>query len=165
MIVLGLDPGTAAMGWGVIERRGADLRRIDDGCLTTGPETPMPERLLAVHRCVTDLIELHRPTFVAVERLYFSRNVQTAMAVGQARGVILLAAAQGGVPVREATPSEVKSAVAGYGSADKGQVGRMVAMHVASANPQAIDSSGLDTAAIEREKAVLTDKAKLIALN
>ena len=128
MIILGLDPGTAAMGWGVIERRGTDLRRVDDGCLTTGAHVSMPERLVAVHGCVTELIELHRPSFVAVERLYFSRNVQTAMAVGQARGVILLAAAQGGVPVREATPSEVKSAVAGYGSADKEQVGRMVAL-------------------------------------
>jgi len=129
------------MGWGVIERRGADLRRVDDGCLTTGPETSMPERLLAVHRCVTDLIELHRPTFVAVERLYFSRNVQTAMAVGQARGVILLAAAQGGVPVREATPSEVKSAVAGYGSADKGQVARMVAVLLGLPKPPTPDDT------------------------
>ena len=79
---------------------------------------------------MTELIELHRPSLIAVERLYFSRNVQTAFAVGQARGVVLLAAAQAGVPVREATPSEVKSAVAGHGSADKAQIGRMVVLEL-----------------------------------
>jgi crossover junction endodeoxyribonuclease RuvC len=82
--------------------------------------------LLAIHALVADLIDLHDPSVVAVERLFFSRNAQTAMAVGQARGVVLLAAASRGKPVREATPNEVKSAVAGYGAADKEQVQRMV---------------------------------------
>ncbi len=86
----------------------------------------MPERLRAIHALVDELIELHQPALVAVERLFFSRNVQTAFAVGQARGVVLLAAAQHGLPVREATPNEVKSAIAGYGAADKEQVQRMV---------------------------------------
>jgi len=126
VIILGIDPGTAALGYGVVEQSGGRLRAVDHGCLVTSADTPMPERLLAIHALLTDLIELHEPAVVAVERLFFSRNVQTAMAVGQARGVILLAAAQHGRPVREATPSEVKSAVAGYGAADKGQVARMV---------------------------------------
>ena len=141
MIVLGLDPGTAALGYGIVGRHGADLRAIDFGCLTTGPDDSLPDRLLAIHTCVTELIELHRPTLVGVERLFFSRNVQTALAVGQARGVILLAAAQADVPVREATPSEVKSAVAGYGAADKGQVGRMVALLLGLATVPAPDDA------------------------
>ena len=126
MIILGIDPGTAAMGYGVVERTGGRLRAIDHGCLVTSPDLPMPERLLAIHGLLDDLMALHQPAIVAVERLFFSRNAQTAMAVGQARGVVLLAAAQHGRPVREATPNEVKSAIAGYGAADKEQVQRMV---------------------------------------
>ena len=126
MIILGIDPGTAALGYGVIERTGGRLRAIDHGCLVTSPDLPMPERLLAIHGLLDDLLALHQPAIVAVERLFFSRNAQTAIAVGQARGVVLLAAAQHGRPVREATPNEVKSAIAGYGAADKEQVQRMV---------------------------------------
>lgn len=126
MIVLGIDPGTAALGYGVVERIGGRLRAVDHGCLETSPDLPLPERLLAIHSLVDELIALHEPSVVAVERLFFSRNAQTAMAVGQARGIVLLAAAQHGRPVREATPNEVKSAIAGYGAADKQQVQRMV---------------------------------------
>jgi crossover junction endodeoxyribonuclease RuvC len=126
VIILGIDPGTAALGYGVVERTGGRLRAIDHGCLATSPDLPMPERLLAIHGLLDDLLSLHEPAIVAVERLFFSRNAQTAIAVGQARGVVLLAAAQHGKPVREATPNEVKSAIAGYGAADKEQVQRMV---------------------------------------
>ncbi len=126
MIILGIDPGTAALGYGIIERNGGRLRAIDYGCLETSPDTAMPERLLAIHGLLDGLLELHRPALVGVERLFFSKNAQTAMAVGQARGIVLLAAAQHGRPVREATPNEVKSAIAGYGAADKRQVQRMV---------------------------------------
>jgi crossover junction endodeoxyribonuclease RuvC len=126
VIILGIDPGTAAMGYGVIDRSGGRLGAIDHGCLVTSPDLPMPDRLLAIHGLLDDLLSLHQPAIVAVERLFFSRNAQTAMAVGQARGVVLLAAAQHGKPVREATPNEVKSAIAGYGAADKEQVQRMV---------------------------------------
>jgi len=126
VIILGIDPGTAALGYGVVERIGGRLRAIDHGCLVTSPDLPMPERLLAIHGLLDDLLSLHDPAIVAVERLFFSRNAQTAIAVGQARGVVLLAAAQHGKPVREATPNEVKSAIAGYGAADKEQVQRMV---------------------------------------
>ena len=126
MIVLGIDPGTAALGYGIVERSGGRLREVDHGCLVTSADLSMPERLLAIHSLVDELIGTHQPDLVAVERLFFSRNVQTAFAVGQARGVVLLAAAQHGAPVREATPSEVKVAVTGYGAADKAQVARMV---------------------------------------
>ncbi len=126
MIVLGIDPGTAALGYGIVETTRGRVREVDHGCLVTSPDSSLPERLLAIHALVDELIELHQPQLLAVERLFFSKNVQTAFAVGQARGVVLLAAAQHGVPVREATPNEVKSAIAGYGAADKEQVQRMV---------------------------------------
>jgi crossover junction endodeoxyribonuclease RuvC len=126
VIILGIDPGTAAMGYGIVERTGGRLREVDHGVLTTSPDLPMPERLLAIHALVDELLALHEPDVIAVERLFFSRNAQTAFAVGQARGVVLLAAAQHGTPAKEATPNEVKSAIAGYGAADKGQVQRMV---------------------------------------
>jgi crossover junction endodeoxyribonuclease RuvC len=128
MIVLGIDPGTAALGYGIVERTGSALRAVDFGCVTTSADAPLPERLHHIHTQVVELIRTHAPDLVAVERLFFSRNAQSAFGVGQARGVVLLAAAQAGVPVREATPNEVKMAVTGYGSADKEQVGRMVAV-------------------------------------
>ena len=128
VIVLGIDPGTAALGWGIVDRTGGSLRLVDAGCLETSADLGLPERLLAIHRFLGELIARHDPSIVAVERLFFSRNAQTAFAVGQARGVVLLAAAETGRIVREATPSEVKTAVTGSGTADKEQVGRMVAV-------------------------------------
>ena len=126
MIILGIDPGTAALGYGIVERTGGRLRGVDHGVVVTTPDLPLGERLLVIHDAMHELIAMHEPAVVGVERLYFSRNAQTAMAVGHARGVVLLAAAETGRPVREATPNEVKSAVAGYGAADKEQVSRMV---------------------------------------
>lgn len=128
MIVLGIDPGTASLGYGIVERTGGRLRAVDFGVFTTSPDLPLPERLRLIHAFLGELIETHDPDLVAVERLFFSKNAQTAFAVGQARGVVLLAAAEAGLEVREATPNEVKTAVTGYGAADKEQVGRMVAV-------------------------------------
>jgi crossover junction endodeoxyribonuclease RuvC len=141
VIVLGIDPGTAALGYGIVERTGSRLRMVDAGCLETSSALPLPERLLAIHRLLVDLIELHQPHLLAVERLFFSKNAQTAFAVGQARGVVLLAGAAAGVPVREATPNEVKIAVTGYGAADKEQVGRMVAVCLSLAEPPRPDDA------------------------
>jgi crossover junction endodeoxyribonuclease RuvC len=126
VIVLGIDPGTAATGYGLVERLGSRLRAIDYGCVETRPDQELPQRLLEIHRAVSQLIELHQPALLGVERLFFNRNVQTAFAVGQARGVVLLAAAQHGLPVFEYGPHEVKMAVTGYGRAGKEQVQRMV---------------------------------------
>ncbi|CAN5500380.1 MAG: crossover junction endodeoxyribonuclease RuvC [Chloroflexi bacterium] len=126
MIVLGIDPGTAATGYGVVERTGTKLRAIDYGCFGTAPTDALPVRLLAIHEAVSELIETHRPQLVGVERLFFNKNVQTAFAVGQARGAVLLTAAQHGLPVFEYGPHEVKMAVTGYGRAQKDQVQRMV---------------------------------------
>ncbi len=126
MIVLGIDPGTAMTGYGLVERTGSRLRAIDYGCLETPPTMELPQRLLLIQQGIADLIETHRPDLVAVERLFFNKNVQTAFAVGQARGVALLTAAQFGLPVHEYGPHEVKMAVTGYGRAEKAQVQRMV---------------------------------------
>src|SRR5688500_16660133 len=128
MIVLGIDPGTAALGYGIVESRSGRLRMVDGGTFVTKPDASLPQRLLAIHALLDELIALHKPDLVAVERLFFSRNAQTAFAVGQARGVVLLAAAQAEVTVREATPNGVKLAVPGEGAADKGQVARVVAV-------------------------------------
>ena len=104
MIVLGIDPGTAMTGYGVVERQGSHLRLIDYGCLETVPDRALPARLLLIHEAVTALIAEHQPSCLGVERLFFNRNVQTAFAVGQARGVVLLAAGQHGLPVFEYGP-------------------------------------------------------------
>jgi crossover junction endodeoxyribonuclease RuvC len=126
VIVLGIDPGTAATGYGLVERNGSHLRMVEFGVVETLAGGTAGERLVAIHAAVVELIERHRPALVGVERIFFSRNVQTAFSVGQARGVVLLAAAQSGLPIFEYTPNEVKIAVTGYGRATKEQVQRMV---------------------------------------
>lgn len=126
MIVLGIDPGTARTGYGIVSREGSSLRMVDFGCLETIDDRPLGARLLLIHDGISDLIETWRPEAVGVERLFFNRNVQTAIAVAQARGVVLYAAAQHGLPVVELGPHEVKLAVTGYGRATKDQVQRMV---------------------------------------
>ncbi len=127
MIVIGIDPGTAITGYGIVrENEDGSLEMVGYGAILTPPELSMPERLLELSRKLTELLLLHRPNSGAVEKLFFQRNVRTALSVGQARGVVLLSLAQSGLPVWEYTPLEVKQAVAGYGGADKNQVQQMV---------------------------------------
>jgi len=124
--ILGIDPGTALMGYGLVERDGSKERALAYGALST-PADALPEkRLQSLYRGVVDLLLAHKPDALAVEELFFGRNVTTAIHVGQARGVVLLAAADNGVPIREFTPMQVKMAVTGYGRADKAQVQAMV---------------------------------------
>ena len=126
MVVVGIDPGTASTGYGVIRRQGARLAALDGGVIET-PAHAAPElRLATIHARVTELIEEHLVDELAIEELYFGANVRTAFAVGQARGVALLAAGQRGVPCRGYTPQQVKAAVCGNGRAGKDQVQRMV---------------------------------------
>jgi crossover junction endodeoxyribonuclease RuvC len=125
MIAIGFDPGTARLGYGVIESDPVP-RAIDYGVIVTDSGAPMPTRLLLIHSAVSELIDRHQPDAVAVELLFFAQNVTTAMTVGQARGIVLLAAAQRGVAVAEYAPAEVKQAVVGYGKADKHQMQEMV---------------------------------------
>jgi crossover junction endodeoxyribonuclease RuvC len=126
VITLGIDPGTAICGFGVVALDGGALRLVDAGCIRTDAEDSDAERLRRLHAALRTIVAEHRPERIAVERLFFQRNVQTAMAVGQARGVALLAAAETGVPIDEPTPNEVKQAVCGNGAADKQQVAAMV---------------------------------------
>jgi crossover junction endodeoxyribonuclease RuvC len=123
--VLGIDPGTAITGYGLVDYDG-DLQLVDCGAFVTPAGMALPQRLLAIHRDLSAVIARFQPEAVAVEELFFSKNVRTAMSVGQARGVVLLAAAQAGLPIYHYKPSEVKLAVAGYGGADKVQVQEMV---------------------------------------
>lgn len=126
VITLGIDPGTAICGFGVVELRDGAVRLVDAGCVRTPADASDAERLRQLHAALRTLIEEHRPARVGVERLFFQRNVQTAMAVGQARGVALLAVADAGVVIDEPTPNEVKQTICGNGSADKAQVAAMV---------------------------------------
>jgi crossover junction endodeoxyribonuclease RuvC len=127
MLVLGIDPGTATTGYGLVrDTSDGNLEIVTYGVIST-PKNTLPEsRLLEIYNQITNLVSLHRPETAAVEKLYFQRNITTAMAVSQARGVILLVLAQNGLLVSEYTPMEVKQAVAGYGGADKNQVQQMV---------------------------------------
>ncbi len=141
MIAIGFDPGTARLGYGVIESE-PDPRAIDFGVIVTDSAMPMAQRLLVIHDAVGELIDRYHPTAVSVELLFFARNVTTAMTVGQARGVILLAAAERDVPVAEYSPSEVKQAVVGYGKADKRQIQEMVRIMLGLASaPQPDDAA------------------------
>ena len=160
MIVLGIDPGTARLGYGVVERQGSELKMLDYGCLETTNDRPLEQRLLIIHEGIDDLIETHRPEAVGVERLFFNKNVQTAMAVGQARGVVLLVAAQHGLPVFEYGPHEVKLAVTGYGRAPKDQVQRMVQLVLAMSEvPKPDDAADALAVAVCTAHAVTPDKA------
>lgn len=128
MLVLGIDPGTATTGYGLIrETETGDAEMVDYGAILTPAGMPLEQRLLQLHQQLQEILLLHRPQCAAVEKLFFQKNVRTAMAVGQARGVVLLALAQAGLQIGEYTPLEVKQAVAGYGGADKNQVQQMVA--------------------------------------
>ena len=127
MIVLGIDPGTASTGYGVVQSARSRLGAVEQGVIETHPGAPLERRLAAIHARVGTLLELYSPDAVAIEELYFGANVRTAFAVGQARGVVLLAAGERGVSTRSYTPQQVKSAVCGNGRASKEQVGRMVA--------------------------------------
>jgi crossover junction endodeoxyribonuclease RuvC len=127
VLVIGIDPGIATTGYGLVqETQDGSLGLVTYGVIETPAGMPLPERLLILHVKLSDILLLHHPASGAVEKLFFQRNVRTAMTVGQARCVALLALAQAGLAVAEYTPLEVKQAVVGYGGADKNQVQQMV---------------------------------------
>jgi crossover junction endodeoxyribonuclease RuvC len=126
-LVLGIDPGTATTGFGLVrERDDGSLEMVEYGIISTPKEEAAHRRLVQLYDGMKKLIKRHKPDSVGVEKLFFQRNISTAIAVGQARGVVMLAIAQANLDVAEYTPNEVKQAVAGYGSADKKQVQEMV---------------------------------------
>ena len=135
MVVLGIDPGTAHTGYGVVLAHGRKLAALDGGVIETRPGAPLERRLADIHGRVRALIAEHSPSALAVEDVYFGRNAQSAFAVGQARGVVLLSAGLAGVPCFSYTPQAVKQAVCGSGGAAKEQVQRMVGALLALPEP------------------------------
>ena len=126
MIVLGVDPGLATLGWGVIEAERGSQRLVDYGCILTTPQQSFPDRLCQIGRDMRALLRQYRPEEIAFEELFFARNVTTALTVGAARGVSLAACAEYTDRLYEYTPMQVKQAIAGYGKAEKQQVQQMV---------------------------------------
>jgi crossover junction endodeoxyribonuclease RuvC len=126
MFIMGLDPGTAITGYGLVKFEDSKFSLVDCGCVRTSPEFPLSERLQTIYSELTGVIRLYKPEQFAVEELFFNKNARTALAVGHARGVAMLAASNSGLPVFEYTPLQVKQAVTGFGRADKKQVQYMV---------------------------------------
>ncbi|MDD4767853.1 MAG: crossover junction endodeoxyribonuclease RuvC [Desulfotomaculaceae bacterium] len=126
MFIMGVDPGTAITGYGLVKYNGSRYSLVECGCIRTSPDTPMSERLHTIYRELTGIIGQYQPEQFAVEELFFNKNARTALAVGHARGVAMLAASSSGLPVFEYTPLQVKQAVTGFGRAAKEQVQYMV---------------------------------------
>jgi len=126
MCILGIDPGTATTGFGLIEETQTGLLTLEYGIISTPANMPMEKRLVVIYDRLNELISKYHPESCAVEKLFFRRNVTTAISVGQARGVILLSLSKNNIPIAEYTPMEIKLAVAGYGGAEKKQVQFMV---------------------------------------
>lgn len=126
MVILGLDPGIAIVGFAFIKKNGQKLVPLEYGSITTSPEAAEPTRIKIIYDSLKQLMERYQPEVMAVEKLFFNRNVTTAFTVGQARGVMLLAAEEASIPVVDYTPLQVKQAVVGYGQAEKRQVQEMV---------------------------------------
>lgn len=124
--ILGVDPGTARIGWGIIEDNKGIITAKAYGCITTPKEDTPENRLAQIYTAFTNLLKTYKPDEIGVEDLYFSTNAKTAIAVGQARGVILLVAAQAGIPLSSYSPMTVKKTICGSGAAQKTQVGKMV---------------------------------------
>lgn len=126
MIILGIDPGVERMGYGVISVKGTDAKVLAQGLISTKKDVAHGERLVQLGQSLEGLIALYKPERIAVEKLFFQKNIKTAMKVGEARGIIMMLAAKNNIPTVELTPNEVKVAIAGYGNADKRQVQKMV---------------------------------------
>lgn len=124
--ILGIDPGTATTGFGVIEISGGKKTALDFGVISTHKDLPMPDRLAEIYQDVSQLIKRHQPDHMVIEQLFFATNSKTAISVGQARGVVLLTAAQAGLEISEFTPLQVKQIITGYGQATKRQIQEMV---------------------------------------
>ncbi len=153
---LGIDPGFGRLGYGIVEESRSGLRVIDYGCFETRASERAGARLLAIRNRLNELIASWKPTLVATESLFFSKNVKTALAVGEARGVILLTVAEHGLPLFELSPQEVKIAVTGYGKAEKVQVQRMVTRILGLPKPpkpdDAADGLALALAALQMRR-------------
>lgn len=126
MIILGMDPGLAISGYGLIEYVGNKFKLIEYGAITSGPEMPFPLRLKHIYESYIEMIDKYKPDAIAIEELFYNKNVKTAIAIGEARGVHLLAGQMKNVPLYEYTPLQIKQGIVGYGRAEKKQVQEMV---------------------------------------
>ncbi|ODM25980.1 crossover junction endodeoxyribonuclease RuvC [Clostridium sp. Bc-iso-3] len=126
MIIMGIDPGFAITGYGIVKYEGNRFTSVDYGAITTESSMDLPKRLLILYNGLKEIIEKYRPEAISIEELFFNKNIKTALAVGHGRGVAVLAAAQSGVEVFEYTPLQVKQSIVGYGRAEKTQVQQMV---------------------------------------
>lgn len=124
--ILGIDPGTGLMGWGLIEKIGGEIRPLKYGCIKTTANSHLPDRLLSIYTALCDIIEKNKPDCMAIEELFFFKNQKTVMSVAQARGVAIICGKKHGLSVFEYTPLQVKQALTGYGRADKAQMQEMV---------------------------------------
>jgi crossover junction endodeoxyribonuclease RuvC len=134
-VILGVDPGTARTGYGLVAIDENGVHALDYGCITTKPEQTREDRLKTLYRAFSGIMSKSKPQHVVVEQLFFNRNVTTAMAVGEARGVILLAVAEHGAQLAEYNAVQVKESLTGYGSASKDQVRQMVMMQLGLEKP------------------------------
>ena len=125
-LILGIDPGLASTGWGVIDNSRGKLKYISHGCIETRPDKSRSERLVIIHKAILKIIKIYEPVQAAMENLYFGRNTSSAMAVAESRGVLLMALGTKGIPVLELTPNSIKQAVVGVNRADKKQIQEMV---------------------------------------
>lgn len=141
MRILGLDPGTATTGYGIIDEEEGQLRAVTYGVIVTEPDQPAAKRLQMIYEGLNRLLGEFRPDTAAIEELFFGRNITTAIAVGQARGVLLLALAEANLPIAEYSPPQVKDAVTGYGKADKKQMQMMVCNLLDLAEPPRPDDA------------------------
>ena len=126
MRILGIDPGYGLVGFGVLEKNGGNIRTLDFGCISTSKEQKLTQRLEIISNCMHQLIDKWNPDEMAIEKLFFNKNITTGIPVAQARGVILVAAQEKGIPIFEYTPSNIKMALTGMGKADKKQMQFMV---------------------------------------
>jgi crossover junction endodeoxyribonuclease RuvC len=128
--ILGIDPGTGRLGWAILRIDGGVKKLLDYGCLETKANTPLPERLDYIYNGVSEIIAKYSPTEMAIEELFFVKNVKTGISVAHARGVVLLSAVQNKIPIFDYKPNEIKLAVCGHGHADKAQIARMLKLHL-----------------------------------
>jgi crossover junction endodeoxyribonuclease RuvC len=146
--IIGIDPGSVVTGWGVIEARGTALMHVEHGTIAATDARAQADRLSFIYRGIQEAIKSYKPDGLSLERIFFARNAQSALKLGQARGVALLAAAHAGIPVHEYAASEIKLAVVGYGQATKEQVQKMVASLLRLSGAMAWDASDALAAAI-----------------
>lgn len=139
--ILGIDPGIARLGWGIVEETRQATRAITFGCFETQKILPHHQRLLAIHKELIKIIKKYKPDKAAIEQLFFSKNVKTALAVGEARGVILLTCSECKIPIIEISPKTVKQTLTGYGQADKQQMQKMVQLFLKLKTPPKPDDA------------------------